>query len=181
MLMKSLISVSPMKTSLRPTKYRFGEFEVDVAAYCLRRGTARLHLSGQPMDLLLLLLERRPELVSHDDIARRLWGPDVFTDLNAGIRTAILKIRRALGDSSEAPQLLETLPGKGYRLIAPVEVLTMSLPQGTAAPEPYAATSHHNLPAQRTSFVGRRKELLELRDVLASSRVLSLTGAGGVG
>jgi predicted ATPase/DNA-binding winged helix-turn-helix (wHTH) protein len=174
-----------MDTSPRPTKYRFGEFEVDVAAYCLRRGSEHLHLSGQPMDLLLLLLERRQELVSHDDIARRLWGPDVFTDLDAGIRTAILKIRRALGDSSESPQLLETVPGKGYRLIAPVEVLGTSpphaLPEGKAPPGPYADARHHNLPAQRTSFVGRRKELLELRDVLASSRLLSLTGAGGVG
>ena len=170
-----------MNTSPRPTKYRFGEFEVDAAAYCLLRGAERLHLSGQPMDLLLLLLERRQELVSHEDIARRLWGPDVFTDLDAGIRTAILKIRRALGDSSESPQLLETVPGKGYRLIAPVEVLDMSLAEGKAGPEPYAGMRHHNLPAQLTSFVGRRKELLELRDVLASSRVLSLTGAGGVG
>jgi predicted ATPase/DNA-binding winged helix-turn-helix (wHTH) protein len=170
-----------MNTSPRPTKYRFGEFEVDAAAYCLRRGAERLRLSGQPMDLLLLLLERRQELVSHDEIARRLWGPDVFTDLDAGIRTAILKIRRALGDSSESPQLLETVPGKGYRLIAPVEVLDMSVPEGKAAPEPFADTRRHNLPAQLTSFVGRQKELLELRDVLASSRVLSLTGAGGVG
>ncbi len=137
------------------------------------------------MDLLLLLLERRQELVSHDDIARRLWGPDVFTDLDAGIRTAILKIRRVLCDSSESPQLLETVPGKGYRLIAPVEVVAQSPPQAPlavlAAPGPYSDTRRHNLPAQLTSFVGRQKELLELRGVLASSRVLSLTGAGGVG
>jgi DNA-binding winged helix-turn-helix (wHTH) protein len=170
-----------MNTSPRPTKYRFGEFEVDAAAYSLRRGNERVHLSGQPMDLLLLLLERRQQLVSHDDIARRLWGPDVFTDLDAGIRTAILKIRRAVGDSSESPQLLETVPGKGYRFIAPVEVLDISLAQRKAAPEPCTDTCHNNLPAQLTSFVGRRKELLELRDVLGSSRLLSLTGAGGVG
>ena len=156
-----------------------------MAAYCLRRGSERLHLSGQPMDLLLLLLERRQELVSHEDIARRLWGPDVFTDLDAGIRTAVLKIRRALGDSSESPQLLETVPGKGYRLIAPVEVLGTSPPhaltEGATPVGPNADARYHNLPVQRTSFVGRRKELLELRDLLASSRVLSLTGAGGVG
>src|SRR4051812_30915268 len=149
--------------------------------YCLRRGAERLRLSGQPMDLLLLLLERGQELVSHDEIARRLWGPDVFTNLDAGIRTAILKIRRALGDSSESPQLVETVPGRGYRLIAPVEVLDIWLPEGKAAPERSADTRRHNLPAQLTSFVGRQKELLELRDVLASSRVLTLTGAGGVG
>ena len=104
------------------TTYRFGEFEVDVAAYSVRRGGQRLRLARQPMDLLLLLLERRQELVSRDEIARRLWEGDVFTDLDAGIRTAVLKIRRVLGDSSESPQLIETVPGKGYRLIAHVEV-----------------------------------------------------------
>jgi hypothetical protein len=77
------------------------------------------------------------------------------------------------------------VPGKGYRLIAPVEVVAQSPPQAPpavlAAPGPYSDTRRHNLPAQLTSFVGRQKELLELRGVLASSRVLSLTGAGGVG
>src|SRR3954467_2220931 len=117
-----------MDTSSLPTKYRFGEFEVDAAAYCVQRGTERLRLSGQPMELLLFLLERRQELVSHDDIARRLWGPHVFTGMDAGIRAAILKIRRVLGDSSESPQFLETVPGKGYRLVAPVEVLDVLRP-----------------------------------------------------
>jgi predicted ATPase/DNA-binding winged helix-turn-helix (wHTH) protein len=179
------VSDSHMDTPPRLTTYRFGEFEVDVGAYSLRRGAHRLRLARQPMDVLLLLLERRQELVSHDDIARRLWGPDVFTDIDAGIRTAILKIRRALCDSSESPQFLETVPGKGYRLIAPVEVVSQSHPQAPpavlAAPEPSSNMRRHNLPAELTSFVGRRKELLDLRGILASSRVLSLTGAGGVG
>ena len=61
-----------MDTPPRPMKYRLGEIEVDVAAYCLRRGTHSLHLARQPMELLMLLLERRQELVSHDEIAGRL-------------------------------------------------------------------------------------------------------------
>jgi DNA-binding winged helix-turn-helix (wHTH) protein len=108
--------------------YRFGEFEVDVGAYELRRGAQRLSLARQPMELLLLLLERRLELVSHEEIAARLWNPNVFTDLDAGIRTAILKIRRVLCDSSESPKFLETVPGKGYRLIIPVEAVAHALP-----------------------------------------------------
>jgi predicted ATPase/DNA-binding winged helix-turn-helix (wHTH) protein len=162
--------------------YRFGEFEVDVTAYELRRGAQRLSLARQPMELLLLLLERRHELVSHGEIATRLWNPNVFTDLDAGIRTAILKIRRVLCDSSESPKFLETVPGKGYRLIAPVEAVAQVLPAVSAAPaEPHSDARRHNLPTELTSFVGRRKELVELRGVLASSRVLSLTGAGGIG
>lgn len=174
-----------MDEAPQTTTYLFGEFEVDVAAYSLRRGGNRLRLARQPMNLLLLLLERRQELVSRDDIARRLWGPDVFTDQDAGIRTAILKIRRVLCDSSESPSLLETVPGKGYRLIAHVEVVAPSPPQeppGVLSTRELSSDARrHNLPAELTSFVGRRKELLELRDVIMSSRVLSLTGAGGVG
>ena len=85
------------------------------------------------MDLLLLLLERRQELVSREDMAKRLWGPDVFTDLDAGIHTAILKIRQVLGDSRESPRFVETVPGKGYRFVAPVEVVAQSPPQASPA------------------------------------------------
>ena len=108
-----------MSATSAAVTYRFGEFEVDVAAYELRREGHRLRLARQPMDLLLLLLERRQELVSREDIAKRLWSPDVFTDLDAGIRTAILKIRQVLGDSRESPRFVETVPGKGYRFVAP--------------------------------------------------------------
>ena len=120
-----------MSSTSAGVTYRFGEFEVDVAAYELRREGHRLPLARQPMDLLLLLLERRQELVSREDIAKRLWGPDVFTDLDAGIRTAILKIRQVLGDSRESPRFVETVPGKGYRFIAPVEVVPQSPPQAS--------------------------------------------------
>jgi predicted ATPase/DNA-binding winged helix-turn-helix (wHTH) protein len=171
-----------MDTSARRAIYRFGEFEVDVAAYSLSRGPQRLRLSRQPMNLLLLLLERRHELVSREDIAGRLWEPNVFMDLDAGIRTAILKIRRELGES---PKFVETVPGKGYRFIGHVEVVAQPRAEASSValpnPELHSNTRHHNLPAEMTSFVGRRKELLDLRGRLSSSRVLSLTGAGGIG
>src|SRR6478672_2489921 len=112
--------------------YCFGEFEVDVAAYELRREGQRLALARQPMDLLLLLLEHRQELVSREQIAGRLWSPDVFTDLDAGIRTAVLKIRHVLGDSCESPRFVETVPGKGYRFVAPLRLVPPSLPQTSA-------------------------------------------------
>jgi len=164
--------------------YRFGEFEVDVAAYELRREGQPLPLARQPMDLLLLLLERRQELVSREDIAKRLWNPEVFTDVDAGIRTAVLKIRQVLSDSRESSRFVATVPGKGYRFVAPIELVFQSPPQGSpgvVGPPEQPPSSRHNLPADVTSFVGRRKELLELPVVLASSRLLSLTGAGGVG
>ena len=151
-----------------PVTYRFEDFAVDMAAYEVRHRGNRIRLARQPMELLLLLLERRQELVSREDMAKRLWGPDVFTDLDAGIHTAVLKIRQVLGDSRESPRFVETVPGKGYRFVAPVEVVEKS-------------PRRHNLPTELTSFVGRERELVELPRVLASSRLLSMTGAGGAG
>ncbi len=151
-----------------PVTYCFEDFAVDMAAYEVRHRGNRIRLARQPMELLLLLLERRQELVSREDMAKRLWGPDVFTDLDAGIHTAVLKIRQVLGDSRESPRFVETVPGKGYRFVAPVEVVEKS-------------PRRHNLPTELTSFVGREQELLELPGVLASSRLLSMTGAGGAG
>ena len=153
--------------------YTFGEFEVDAAAYEVRQGGTRIRLTRQPMEILLLLLERRQELVSREEMAKRLWSPDVFTDPDAGIHTAILKIRQALGDSRDAPRYVETVPGKGYRFVGAVDV-TRHQPDAPMA-------RHHNLPAEVTSFVGRETEMLEVPRMLAASRLVSLTGAGGVG
>jgi len=100
---------------------RFGDFELDVASYELRRRGRPVKLGRQPMDLLILLVQGRRQLVSRNDIVDRLWGQDVFVDVDTGVNTAISKIRRALRDSPEAPTFVETVAGKGYRFIATVE------------------------------------------------------------
>ena len=101
---------------------RFGDFELDVAAYELRRHGRAVRLERHPMDLLLLLVERRNDLVSRAQIVELLWGKDVFVDVETGVHTAVRKIRQALRDSAETPTFVETVPGRGYRFIAPVEV-----------------------------------------------------------
>ena len=75
------------------------------------------------MDLLILLVQHRRQLVSRSDIVDRLWSKDVFIDVETGVNTAVSKIRQALRDSPEAPAFIETIPGKGYRFIAAVEVI----------------------------------------------------------
>lgn len=72
------------------------------------------------MELLILLVERRGELVSRQEIAGRLWGKDVFLDIDHSINTAVRKIRTALRDDPEKPRFVETVVGKGYRFVAPV-------------------------------------------------------------
>jgi DNA-binding winged helix-turn-helix (wHTH) protein len=150
--------------------YRFGDFECDSSAYELRRKGRRIALARLPMDLLLLMLRRPGELISRAEIAANLWGDGVFVDVEAGIRTAVLKVRDALGDSGKSPRLLETVPGKGYRFIGAVRPLP-------SAP----GVRRHNLPADLTRFIGREQPLAELRHLLRSTRLLSLTGPGGVG
>ncbi|MGE0815763.1 MAG: winged helix-turn-helix domain-containing protein [Vicinamibacterales bacterium] len=100
--------------------YRFGEFELDAAAYALRRSGEPVRIEGRPMDLLLLLVERRGQLVTRQDIIDRLWGPDVFVDVEAGIHTAVRKVRQALEDPADGPRFVETVPARGYRFIAQV-------------------------------------------------------------
>jgi len=100
---------------------RFGRFELDAAAYELRRGTRVVKLERLAMELLLLLIARQGKLVSRDEIVEKLWGKDVFLDAEHGVNTAVRKIRRALGDSPQRPRFVQTTPGKGYRFIAPVQ------------------------------------------------------------
>jgi TolB-like protein/Tfp pilus assembly protein PilF len=90
------------------------------------------------MDLLVMLVERRGDLVTRAEIVDRLWGKDIFVDVETGVHTAIRKIRQALHDSAEAPAFVETVPGKGYRFVAPVEIV--SFPGGFAPPAPPPAS-----------------------------------------
>lgn len=110
-----------MSPSDSQPKLLFGDFELDLAAYELRRGAKSIGIERRPMDLLILLLERRNQLVSRKEIVERLWGPDVFVEVETGVNTAIRKVRQALGDSPESPRFIETVSRKGYRFIAPVQ------------------------------------------------------------
>ena len=109
-----------MERALRtPRLIRFGAYEADLDSGELRKNGHRLKLSGQPFQVLAILLERPGEVVTRDELQQRLW-PDTFVDVDHNLNAAINKIREALGDSAENPRYVETLPRRGYRLIAPV-------------------------------------------------------------
>jgi TolB-like protein/DNA-binding winged helix-turn-helix (wHTH) protein len=94
---------------------RFENFEVDRGAYELRRAGRTVAIERIPMELLLLLLERRGQLVTRQEILDRIWGKNVYGDVDNSINTAVRKIRQVLHDNSASPRLLHTIPGKGYR------------------------------------------------------------------
>jgi len=102
---------------------KFGEFELDVAGYELSRHGRTIKLERIPMELLLLLVDRRGQLVTRDEILEKLWGKDVFLDADNSINTAISKIRVVLKEDPEDPAFIKTISGKGYRFIAPIAVL----------------------------------------------------------
>ena len=108
------------ETQSRSRLVRFGAFEADVRTGELRKDGVRLKFSGQPFQVLLILLERPGDIVTREELQKRLW-PDTFVDVERNLNTAINKIREVLGDSAESPRYLETLPRRGYRFIAPVE------------------------------------------------------------
>ena len=125
----------------------FEDFELDRSAYELRRGGSIVHLERIPFDLLNLLVERRGELVTRQEILEQIWGKDVFVDADNSINTAVRKIRQALHDNTEEPRFVVTIPARGYRFVASVEkpavapaALTATRTNGAGAEAPIVAT-----------------------------------------
>jgi cholera toxin transcriptional activator len=103
--------------------YRFGVYELDAGLGELRKdGNPQPRLRDQALRILLMLLERPRDLVTRDELRDRLWSADTFVDFDHGLNTAINQLRNALGDSAASPRFIQTVPRRGYRFIAPVEV-----------------------------------------------------------
>jgi len=101
--------------------YRFGPFEVRTRVRELCRSGAKVRLRGQPFQLLQVLLNHPGEVVTREQMRAELWPSDTFVDFEHGINASLRKLRIALGDSAAKPLYIETLPGEGYRFIAPFE------------------------------------------------------------
>jgi TolB-like protein/Flp pilus assembly protein TadD len=106
---------------MESARLKFGNFELNATSYELSRGGRPVKMERIPMELLMLLLARRGQLVTRDEIIEKLWGKDVFLDVESGINTAMRKLRRILRDNPRRPTFLLTVTGKGYRFVAPVE------------------------------------------------------------
>jgi cholera toxin transcriptional activator len=103
--------------------FRFGIFELDAGSGELRReGKLQPRLRDQAFRILVMLLDRSKDAVSREELRQRLWSSDTFVDFDHGLNTAINQLRSALGDSATSPRFIQTLPRRGYRFIAPVEI-----------------------------------------------------------
>src|ERR1035441_4323041 len=105
-----------------PTQpFRFGLFEFDPESGELRKQGMKIRLQGQPMEILALLLARSGEVVTREELQRTLWQADTFVDFEHSLNAAMKRLRAALGDPAETPRFVETVVGRGYRFIAPVD------------------------------------------------------------
>ncbi len=108
----------PMRGTLR-----FGVFEADTQSGELRKQGTKIKLQDQPFQVLLAILEKPGEIVTREQLQKRVWATDTFVDFDHGVNNAIRRLREALGDSAENPRFIETLSRRGYRFIAPVTAI----------------------------------------------------------
>jgi TolB-like protein/DNA-binding winged helix-turn-helix (wHTH) protein/tetratricopeptide (TPR) repeat protein len=114
---------------------RFGVFEADLQACELRKHGLRLKLPEQPLQALAMLMEKPGAVVTREELRNRLWPGDTFVDFDHGLNNVVMRLREALGDSSENPRFIETIPRRGYRFIAPVEGVSSGSSASTDAGE----------------------------------------------
>lgn len=127
------------------SRLRFGTFEADLRTCELRKSGSKVSLQEQPFKVLVMLLERPGDLVSREELRERVWSPDTFVDFDTGLNKAVGKIREVLGDSADSPRFIETLPRRGYRFIAPVEVVSTDV---VVAPIPNTPAASVQAPVQ---------------------------------
>jgi|SRR5580704_8042558 TolB-like protein/DNA-binding winged helix-turn-helix (wHTH) protein/tetratricopeptide (TPR) repeat protein len=123
---------------------RFGAFEVDLKANEVRKHGMRLRLPEQPFQVLAILLEKPGDVIAREEFRNRLWQSDTFVDFDHGLNNAVMRLREVLGDSSEKPHFVETIPRRGYRFIAHVDESIYAPRHGDKEPtvDPLPAAAH---------------------------------------
>ena len=123
---------------------RFADFDLDERAGVLRRAGERVRLQDLPFRMLVVLLKRTGDVVTREELRAELWGTETFVDAEAGLNTAVAKIREALGDNAESPRFIETLPKRGYRFIGTLEPeITPRIPAAIDPPGVSSEPSTH--------------------------------------
>jgi TolB-like protein/DNA-binding winged helix-turn-helix (wHTH) protein/Flp pilus assembly protein TadD len=110
-----------------PRTIRFGLFELDVRSGELRKQGHKIRIEGQPVHILICLLENPGELVTREELRRKLWPADTYVNFEDGLNAAVKRLRQALNDSADNPRFVETLPRRGYRFLAPIQVVNAAV------------------------------------------------------
>lgn len=135
------------------------ETELDLGRYELRRSGRRIKLEKKPMELLIFLAARREQLVSREEITRKLWRSDLFIDTEKNLNNIVRKLRTALRDHADRPRFLETVVGKGYRFVGPLTVIGPTFQRSadklSAASTPFKASEHCSIAVLPLALTGK--------------------------
>jgi len=153
----------------------FGPFRLFAAQRLLLEHEKPLRLGSRALEILTVLLENPGELVTKEELVTRVW-PDTFVE-EGNLRVHMAALRRALGDGQAGNRYVVTVPGRGYRFVAPVSVVEPSAP-GPSKPREDKVS---NLPIPLTRMVGRADIVAALAAQLAQRRFITIVGAGGIG
>lgn len=154
----------------------FGPFRLAPRGRLLLKGKSPVRIGSRALDILIALVERPGELITKEELMRRVWPTTHVVDGN--LRFQIAALRRALGDGQDGCRYLDTTPGRGYRFVAAVSV------RGDVAAHeatPTAPQSRHNLPGRLTPLIGRESVIARLTAQLSRQRLLTVVGPAGIG
>src|ERR1700752_356575 len=155
-----------MATPAPPERYQFGSFELQPDKRRLLKDGATISLRPRAFDLLVALVDRAGQLVTKDELLDQVWPKMVVEE--AALHVQVSGLRKVVGSDA-----ITTVSGRGYQFTLPVV--------GGDGDGNHASRSKHNLPYQLTSFVGREQEIAQLKELVTANRLVTLTGAGGVG
>ncbi len=147
-----------------PVVRRFGVFEIDLQSGELRKSGMRLRLSGQPFEVLAVLVRRPGEVVTREELHSKLWSADTFVDFDHGLNNAVARIREVLDDSAAAPRYVETIPRRGYRFIAPLtDVRPTTVPASAAESKLSSASEIIRSQASAPTVLATEKRFISTR------------------
>jgi len=147
---------------------RFGPFQIDQQRQEVMRSGSRLKLQGKVYQVLLALIEKQGEVVTREELRLRLWPADTHVNYDANVNTTVNKLRQALGDSSDQPLYIETIPRKGYCLVVQPEFADAPM-----APAPIPIPALNSTPRNATNSPAPRKS-----DIWITVGVITLIIAG---
>ena len=159
----------------QPQHVRFGAFELDIRAGELRGASETVRLQEQPFQILLMLVGREGELITREEIRKRLWSDDVIVEFDHSINTAIKNLRQALGDSAGEPKYVETVARRGYRLVAAVQ-WSPGEDESSVSHEVHAGAladgdNHARCQASKSDLIGGRTSHHRLMEALGPGRM----------
>jgi predicted ATPase/DNA-binding winged helix-turn-helix (wHTH) protein len=154
----------------------FGPFQLFVERRLLLEGDKPVRLGNRAFDILTALVERAGEIVGKEELISLVW-PKTFVE-EANLKIQVSALRRALGDGQDGRRFVATIPGRGYNFVAPIGVAESA--QGSMAPA-IARAGAHNLPHALTRMIGREEAMAALVPRLASERLVTIVGPGGIG